>query len=149
MDQYEPGVALAVSRIAELHRQADRWRLASRIPGRTAGHRRSRGPGSPRVLGRHGQAADRMIAASGPGPATEASAMLAQHQHEPGLFDPGHCRACARQAGLLDHYWRVQQQEATLRQAHRRALAASSRASVALWSSGAGILLAVVALLTG
>jgi hypothetical protein len=44
---------------------------------------------------------------------------------------------------------RVQQEEATLRQAHRWARAAGRRASVALWSSGAAILLAAIALLTG
>ena len=75
--------------------------------------------------------------------------MLVGHQHEPGVFDAGHCRACARQAGLLDHYRRVQQQEATLREAHRWAVEARRRASVALWSSGAAILLAIVALLAG
>jgi hypothetical protein len=75
--------------------------------------------------------------------------MLVQHHHGPGVFDAGHCRACARQAGLLDHYWQVQQEEATLREAHRSALEARRRASVALWSSGAAILLAVVVLLTG
>ena len=41
--------------------------------------------------------------------------MLTQHHHEPGLFDAGHCRACADQAGLLDHYRRVQREEARLR----------------------------------
>jgi hypothetical protein len=41
----------------------------------------------------------------------------------------------------------VQQEEATLRDAHGWARAARWRASVALWSSGAAILLAVVALL--
>jgi hypothetical protein len=75
--------------------------------------------------------------------------MLVQHQHEPGVFDAGHCRACARQAGLLDHYWQVQQEEATLRQAHAWALEARRRAGVALWSAGAALLLAAVALLTG
>jgi hypothetical protein len=65
------------------------------------------------------------------------------------VFDAGNCRACARQAGLLDHYQRVQQEEAALRQAHQWARAARRRASVALWSSGAAILLAIVALLTG
>jgi len=75
--------------------------------------------------------------------------MLMGHQHKPGMFDAGHCRACAHQAGLLDHYRRVQQQEATLEVAHELASAARRRASVALWSSGAAILLAVVALLTG
>jgi hypothetical protein len=74
--------------------------------------------------------------------------MLTQHTHEPGLFDAGHCRACARQAGLLDHYRRVQQDEATLREAHGWALEARRRASVALWSSGTALLLAVVALLS-
>jgi hypothetical protein len=44
---------------------------------------------------------------------------------------------------------RVQQEEATLREAHGWARAARRRASVALWSSGAAILLAVVALLAG
>ena len=33
MDHYELGVALAVAHLAELHRQADRRRLASRSPG--------------------------------------------------------------------------------------------------------------------
>jgi hypothetical protein len=75
--------------------------------------------------------------------------MLVGHQHTPGVFDAGHCRACARQAGLLDHYWPVQQEEAALREAHRWARAARRHASVALWSPGAAILLAVVALLTG
>jgi hypothetical protein len=75
--------------------------------------------------------------------------MLVGHQHKPGVFDAGHCRACARQAGLLDHYRRVQQQEAALRQAHRWARAARRRVSVALWSAGAAMLLAAVALLRG
>jgi hypothetical protein len=61
MDQYQLGVALAAAHLAGLRRQADRRRLASRVPGPTAG----------------------------------------QHHHEPGVFDAGHCRACARQAGLL------------------------------------------------
>jgi len=149
MDHYELGVALAVAHLAELHRQADRRRLASRIPGRAAGRRGDRPPGSPHVLGRHGQTAEHTVAASGPGRAAEEAAMLVGHQHEPGVFDAGHCRACARQAGLLDHYWRVQQEEATLREAHRWAVEARGRASVALCSSGAAILLAVVVLLTG
>jgi hypothetical protein len=149
MDRYELGVALAVAHLAELHRQADRRRLASRIPDRTTGRHRDRPPGSPHVLERHGQTAERTVAASGPGRATEEGAMLVGHQHKPGMFDAGHCRACARQAGLLDHYWRVQQEEATLREAHRWALEARRHASVALCSSGAAILLAVAALLTG
>jgi hypothetical protein len=149
MDHYEPGVWMAVAHLAELHRQADRRRLASRIPGRAAGRGGDRVPGSPRVLGRRGQAADRAVAASGPGPGTEGSAMLGQHHHEPGVFDAGHCRACARQAGLLDHYRRVQQEEAALREAHGWARAAHRRASLALWSSGVAILLAVFALLSG
>jgi hypothetical protein len=75
MDQYQLGVAMAAHQ-AELRRQADRWRLASRNR-------------------------------------------------------------------------RVQQEETTLREAHGWARVARQRASVALWSSGAAILLAAVALLTG
>jgi hypothetical protein len=54
----------------------------------------------------------------------------------------------ATQAGPLDYYRRVQQEEATLRQAHGWARAARRHATVALWTSGAAILLAVAALLT-
>jgi hypothetical protein len=57
--------------------------------------------------------------------------MLTQHQHKPEEFDPGHCRACARQAGLLDHYDRVQREEARLRQT--RMWASMARRS-ALWA---------------
>jgi hypothetical protein len=149
MDHFEPGVWMAVAHLAELHRQADRRRLASRIPGRAAGRRGDRAPGSPRVLGRRGLAAERAAAAGGPGRATGEGAMLAGHQHQPGVFDADHCRACARHAGLLDHYRRVQQEEAALREAHGWARAARRHASVALWSSGVAILLAVFALLSG
>jgi hypothetical protein len=51
--------------------------------------------------------------------------MLIEHDHPPSLFDPGHCRPCARHAGLVDH------------------------AIWALGSSGIGILLALLALLSG
>jgi hypothetical protein len=151
MDNFEPGVWMAVAHLAELHRQADRRRLTSRIPGRAARRRADGAPGSPQVLGRHGQTAEHAAAASGPGRATEEAAMLVGHQHKPGVFDADHCWACARQAGLLDHYRyrRVQQQEATLGEAHGLARAARRHASVALWSSGAAILLAAVAVLTG
>src|SRR5215217_3910741 len=155
MDQYELGVAMAAAHIAELRRDADRWRLARRIPGRIAGRRRNRTPGWSWGLGRHDHAVDcagghaaAAAAASAPGPAATEATMLGQHHHQPGMFDAGHCQACARQAGLLDHYRQVQQEEATLRQAHAWALEASRRAIVALWSAGAAILLAVVALLT-
>jgi hypothetical protein len=75
--------------------------------------------------------------------------MLVRHDHEPGVFDAGHCRACARQAGLLDHYRRVQREEATLRDTYARAVEASRRANLALWSAGAALLLAAVAVLSG
>jgi hypothetical protein len=75
--------------------------------------------------------------------------MLTQHHHEPGLFDAGHCLACARQAGLLDHYRRVQREEARLQETREWASMARRFAIVALGSSGAAVLLAVVALLTG
>jgi hypothetical protein len=50
--------------------------------------------------------------------------MLIDHDHPPGLFDAGHCWACAHQAGMLDHYDRVQDQETNLRQAREWAWAA-------------------------
>jgi hypothetical protein len=92
MDLYTPGVALAAARIAELRRQADQQRLASRLPGRTRG--------------RH------------------------------------------RQAGLLDHYDRVQREDTRLRQARAWARPARRYAIWALYSSAGSILLAAVALLT-
>jgi hypothetical protein len=46
------------------------------------------------------------------------------HPHPPGVFDAGHCRTRARQAGLLDHDDRVQGEEARLRQASAYARAA-------------------------
>jgi hypothetical protein len=156
MDQYELGVAMAVAHLAERRRHADRWRLARRIPGRTAGRRGNHAPGSPWVPVQYGQAPDvagggraaGAAAAGGPEPGATGAAMLMGHQHEPGVFDAGHCRVCARQAGLLDHYRWVQQEEAALRQAHGWALEASRRASVALWSSSTALLLAAIALLT-
>jgi hypothetical protein len=75
--------------------------------------------------------------------------MLTQHQHPLAVFDPGHCRSCARQAGLLDHYWRVQQEEAALRMARPWARQARSLAILTLGSSAVGILLAAIALLQG
>jgi hypothetical protein len=54
--------------------------------------------------------------------------MLTEHRHRPGVFDPGHCRTCAQQADLLDHY---------------------RTATWALGASGTGILLAAIALFTG
>ena len=74
--------------------------------------------------------------------------MLIQHQQWPEGFDPGYCRTCARQAGLLDHYDRMRRQETRLRQARMWANAARRYAIWALCSSGGSVLLAVVALLT-
>jgi hypothetical protein len=70
------------------------------------------------------------------------------HLHQPGVFDAGHCRACARQTGLLDHYDRVQAEEARLRRAVAYARAAHRYALWALGSSGVGVVLAALALLT-
>jgi hypothetical protein len=127
--------------------QADRRRPT--IPDWTGGQGTDRAPGWPRRPGRHGLGADRpgggraaAAAAGGPGRGTRQAAMLVEHHHQPDVFDAGHCRACAHQAGLPDHYRQVQQEEATLREARWRA-------NVALWSAGAALLLAVVALLTG
>jgi hypothetical protein len=74
--------------------------------------------------------------------------MLIEHQHKPGMFDPGYCRDCARETDLLDHYWRVQHEEQAFKEAHRWARQAHRHTTWALWSSGVGILLAVIALLT-
>jgi hypothetical protein len=74
--------------------------------------------------------------------------MLTEHQHPPGAFDPGHCRDCARESDLLDHYRRVQREELAVKQAQEWARQAHRYAVRALWSSAVGILLAAVALLT-
>jgi hypothetical protein len=73
--------------------------------------------------------------------------MLIEHQHKPGGFDPGHCRDCARETDLLDHYHRIQREEQTVKQAHRWAWQARRNTIWGLWSSGIGILLAAIALL--
>ena len=75
--------------------------------------------------------------------------LLIDHQHQPGVFDPGHCRNCAHEADLLDHYHRVQHEEHTVKQAHRWARQAHRNATWALWAFGIGLLLAAIALLTG
>jgi hypothetical protein len=75
--------------------------------------------------------------------------MLIQHQHKPAAFDPGHCKDCARETDLLDHYHHVQRQEQALKQAHRWARQARRNATGALGFSGIGILLAAIALFTG
>jgi hypothetical protein len=75
--------------------------------------------------------------------------MPVKHAHQPGGFDPGHCRDCARETDLLGYYWQVQREEQALNEAHRSASLAHRYASWALWCSGIGIVLAVVALLTG
>ena len=54
--------------------------------------------------------------------------MLTEHLHKPGEFDPGHCRDCARETDLLDHYHHVQRQEQTVREAHRWACQARRHA---------------------
>jgi hypothetical protein len=75
--------------------------------------------------------------------------MLIDHEHKPGEFDPGHCRPCAHRAGLMDHYHRVQWEENRLRQAKASADGARRYGIWALVSSGVGLLLALLALLTG
>jgi hypothetical protein len=49
----------------------------------------------------------------------EEDIMLLEHAHQPGRFDPGHCRDCARETDLLDHYWRVQREEQAFNEARR------------------------------
>jgi hypothetical protein len=65
------------------------------------------------------------------------------------VFDAGHCWGCARQAGLLDHYRRVQREEARLQETRECAGMARRYAILALGSSGTAILLAAIALLSG
>jgi hypothetical protein len=48
----------------------------------------------------------------------------------------------------MDHYWQVQREEQAFKEAHRWAWRAHRYAIWALWSSGLGILLAVIALFT-
>lgn len=71
------------------------------------------------------------------------------HDHATGLFNAGHCQACDRETDLLDHYDRVQLEEARLRQAREWAWAARRWAGWTLVVGGVGVLLAVVPLLTG
>ena len=73
--------------------------------------------------------------------------MVIQYRHRPGSFDPGHCRGCAHQADLLDHYQQVQREELALKQAHQWARRAHWHATWALWASGVGML-AVIAVVT-
>ena len=47
----------------------------------------------------------------------EEDIMLVEHAHPPGRFDPGHCRGCAREADLLDHYRQVQREEQAFKEA--------------------------------
>jgi hypothetical protein len=49
----------------------------------------------------------------------EEDIMLLEHAHQPGRFDPGHCRDRARETDLLDHYWRVQREEQAFKEARR------------------------------
>jgi alkylation response protein AidB-like acyl-CoA dehydrogenase len=75
--------------------------------------------------------------------------MPTKHDHQPGLFDAGHRHACAFEAGLLGHYQHVQREEAALWAAGHLARQAQRRATWALCSAGACILLATIALLKG
>ena len=119
---------LASHHIGELYRRAEPHRLAD------GARRRQR-----RLLPADGSRAL---------PTTEGrTAMITQHGHPPGEFDAGHCRACAGEAGLLDHYHRVQREERTLRAAQRSAWQARRMAIWSLCSSGVGILLVGIALL--
>ena len=52
--------------------------------------------------------------------------MLLAHAHQPGRFDSGHCRDCARETDLLEHYWHVQREEQAFKEA-RRDVAGSRR----------------------
>jgi hypothetical protein len=75
----------------------------------------------------------------------EEEGMLTEHNHMPSEFD---CRPCAHQPGLLDHYRRVQQQKTRLQLATASANGPRRCGIRALVSSGVGLLLALLALLT-
>jgi hypothetical protein len=94
---------------------------------------------------RNRRAEDHRPGAGGEGGAT----VPIGHDHVVGRFDAGHCQACAREAGLLDHYQRVQREETRLRQAHQWAWTARRWAGWALLVGAVGVVLALVDLLTG
>ena len=71
-----------------------------------------------------------------------------EYAHRPGVFDPAGCRSCAREASLLDYHDRVQREEQRLAEAQVLAQRAYRCALWGLGSSGVGVLLAVVALLS-
>ena len=72
--------------------------------------------------------------------------MVIQHRHQPGSFDPA--AAAAHEADLLDHYWQVQREE-PVQGGPRVGPPGHRHATWALWSSGVGMLLAVIAVVTG
>jgi hypothetical protein len=74
--------------------------------------------------------------------------MLTEYQHQPGVFDPGHCRDCGRESDLLDHFWQVQREEQAFKETRRWAWRAYRHTGRTLWCSGLGIVLAVLAALT-
>ena len=70
--------------------------------------------------------------------------MLTDHHHQAAVFDPGHCRACAVNAGLLDHYRRVQAEEDSRHQTEQNAERARKTARRCQWlAAGAGLLAAI------
>lgn len=73
--------------------------------------------------------------------------MIAEHEHKAGRFDPDHCRACANDAGLLDHYEHVQLHERALVAARRLAWQARRYAIVTMCLSGLALVAALIALL--
>jgi hypothetical protein len=77
----------------------------------------------------------------------EGTIVIAEHQHKADGFDPDHCRACAVDAGLLDHYERVQLHESALVAARRLASQAQRYAIVTMWLSGLALVVALIALL--
>jgi hypothetical protein len=78
---------------------------------------------------------------------TRGNIVIAEHQHRADSFDPDHCRACAEDAGLLEHYERVQLQERALATARRLAWQAQRSAVVTMCLSGLALVVAVAALL--
>jgi hypothetical protein len=73
--------------------------------------------------------------------------VITRQQPSPDSFDPDDCRVCVVDAGLLDHYDRVQPHENALAAACRLTWQAHRSAHLTMWVSGLAPTAAVTALL--
>jgi hypothetical protein len=75
--------------------------------------------------------------------------MLIEHQHKPGVFDPGHCRDCARQTDMLDTTGTSSVTSSTSGTPTASPGRPDATPPGPCGRAGVGILLAAIALLTG